>query len=158
MTSKERVLERERRRGFEAATALQANAKNMSGTELYAAEDRIPAFAAACKKQNMLERKAGLTDGFVCRSSAGRVVRLLQNYDSTVYLHEDGTPWEPEELPAQWGFKWSTDPKDALPFVALSTSPYNTGECCTEEGKTYRSKMDGNVHAPSAYPQGWEEV
>lgn len=158
MTSKERVLARERQRGLEAATALQANAENMTGTELYAAEDRIPAFAAACKKQNMLKRKAGLTDGFVCRSSAGRVVRLLQNYDSTVYLHEDGTPWEPEELPAQWGFKWSTDPAKALPFIAISTSPYNTGECCSENGEVFRSKMDGNVHAPSAYPQGWKKA
>ena len=158
MTSKDRVLERERQRGYEAAKVLQADAENMTGTELYAAEDRIPAFAAACVKKNMMERKAGMTNGYVCRSSAGRVVRLLQNYDSTVYLHEDGTPWEPEELPAQWGFKWSTDPAKALPFIAISTSPYNTGECCSENGEVFRSKMDGNVHAPSAYPQGWEKV
>ena len=158
MTSKDRVLERERQRGYEAAKVLQADAENMTGTELYAAEDRIPAFAAACVKKNMMERKAGMTNGYVCRSSAGRVVRLLQNYDSTVYLYEDGTPWEPEELPAQWGFKWSTDPAKALPFIAISTSPYNTGECCSENGEVFRSKMDGNVHAPSAYPQGWEKV
>ena len=43
-------------------------------------------------------------------------------------------------------------------IVAISTTPYNTGECCTENGEPFRSKMDGNVHAPSAYPQGWEEV
>lgn len=148
MTSKERVLARERQRGFEAATALQANAENMTGTELYAAEDRIPAFAAACAKKNMMERKAG----FVCRSSAGRVVKLIQPYDSTVFTQE------PEELSAQWGFKWSTDPAKAKPFIALATSPYNTGECCTEGDEVFRSKMDGNVHAPSAYPQGWEKV
>ena len=148
MTSKERVLARERQRGFEAATALQANAENMTGTELYAAEDRIPAFAAACAKKNMMERPAG----FVCRSSAGRVVKLIQPYNSTVFKQE------PEELPAQWGFKWSTDPAKAKPFIALATSPYNTGECCTEGDEVFRSKMDGNVHAPSAYPQGWEKV
>ena len=100
----------------------------------------------------MLERKAGQKDGFVCKSSAGRVVRLLQNYDSTVYTQE------PEELPAQWGFVWSKDPAKALPFIALATSPYDTGDCCTETGIVYRSTMDGNVHAPSAYPQGWEVV
>lgn len=158
MNNKELVLDTMKRSGKLVAQSVQTRSSEMTGTELNAESMYIPEFTAACKKQNMLERKAGMTDGFVCRSSAGRVVRLLQNYDSTVYLHEDGTPWEPEELPAQWGFKWSTDPKDALPFVAISTSPYNTGECCTEEGKTYRSKMDGNVHAPSAYPQGWEEV
>lgn len=162
MNQKDYVLDSLKRNGLAAAKALQEKAAEMTGTEMYAEGDYIPDFAAACKNQNMLERKAGMTDGFVCRSSAGRVVRLLQNYDSTVYLHEDGTPREPEELPAQWGFKWSTDPKDALPFVAISTSPYNTGECCTNEVngevKTFRSKMDSNVHSPAAYPQGWEEV
>lgn len=148
MTSKERVLERERQRGRAAAQEIQTKSPEMTGTELYAADDRIPRFAAACVKLNMLERPVG----FVCKSTAGRVVRLLQVYDSTIYTQE------PEELPAQWGFVWSTDPAKALPFVAISTSPYNTGECCTEDGKTYRSKYDGNVHAPSAWPDGWEEV
>lgn len=148
MTSKERVLQRERQRGYEAAKAVQANADNMTGTELYAADDRIPRFAKACESKNMMERPVG----FTCMSSAGRVVRLLQPYDSTIYTQE------PEELPAQWGFKWSTDPAKALPFVALSTSPYNTGDCCIENGKTHRSRIDNNVWAPSAYPAGWEEV
>ena len=148
MTSKERVLERERQRGRLAAQEVQSNADSMTGTELYAASDRIPSFAAACAKMNMLDRPVG----FVCRSGAGRVVRLLQPYDSTIYTQE------PEELPAQWGFKWSTDPAKALPFVAISTSPYMTGDCCTENGATHRSKADNNVHAPSAWPDGWEEV
>lgn len=156
MYNEDLILDTLRRQAKAEAAALQTRSADMTGTELYAEGEYIPDFRAACAKQNMLERKAGLTDGFVCRSSAGRVVRLLQNYDSTVYLHEDGTPWEPEELPAQWGFKWSTDPKDALPFVAISTSPYNTGECCSEDGVVYRSLMEDNVHAPSAYPKGWE--
>ena len=96
----------------------------------------------------MLERPVG----FVCKSTAGRVVRLIQNYDSDIYTQE------PEELPAQWGFAWSTDPAKALPFVAMSTSPYNNGDCCTEGSKVYRSTLDNNVWSPSAYPQGWEEV
>ena len=148
MTSKEKVLQRERQRGYEAAKQVQSSAEYMTGTELYAAEDRLPSFAAACRRKNMLDRPIG----FVCKSSAGRVVRLLQPYDSDVYTAE------PEELSAQWGFKWSTDPADALPFLALSTSPYNIGECCSENSKVYRSAISSNVWAPSAYPQGWEEV
>lgn len=148
MTSKERVLARERQRGYEAAQAVQSRAGEMTGTELYAVSDRIPDFRAAVAAKNMLDRPVG----FTCRSTAGRVVRLLQKYDSTVY------PQEPEELPAQWSFQWSTDPADALPFVALSTSPYGKGECCTEEGRVYRSIMDGNVWRPSEYPGGWEAV
>lgn len=148
MTSKERVLQRERQRGYEAALLLQTNADSMTGTELYAADDRIPAFKAACAKKNMLDRPAG----FTCLSTAGRVVRLLQPYDSNTYTEE------PEQLPAQWGFKWSTDPAKALPFIALSTSPYNTGECCTYDGKVWRSGQDGNVWAPGTVGVKWEEV
>lgn len=148
MTSKERVLQRERQRGYEAAKAVQTAAEGMTGTELYAVDERIPGFKAACAKANMLDRPVG----FVCKSSAGRVVKLLQNYDSTIYTAE------PEELPAQWGFVWSDDPAKARPFVAISTSPFMTGNCCTENGSTYRSKIDNNVWAPSAYPAGWEQV
>lgn len=130
------------------ALALQSEAPTMTGTQLYTAEGKIPAFSAAVANENMLNRAAG----FVCRSTAGRVVRLVQPYDSIIYTQE------PEELPAQWGFAWSTDPAHALPFVALATSPYGKGDCCTEGGKTWRSTIDNNVWSPSAYPAGWEEA
>lgn len=146
MTSKERVLQRERDRGRLAAQEVQSKSADMTGTELNAVDDRIPRFTAAVAKMNMLNRPVG----FVCKSSAGRVVKLLQPYDSTIYTQE------PEELAAQWGFVWSQDPAKALPFAAISTSPYNTGDCCTENGTVYRSKIENNVWAPSAYPDGWE--
>ena len=152
MTDREIVLETLKRYGKLIAESVQTRSADMTGTELNAEQMYIPDFASACKKKNMLERKAGRTDGFVCKSSAGRVVRLIQNYDSTIYTQE------PEELPAQWGFVWSNDPAHALPFVAISTSPYMTGNCCTENGLVYRSTMDNNVSAPSAYPQGWEQA
>lgn len=134
------------------ALNLQERSSGLTGTELNAENDKIPSFKAAVAARNMLERKAGQTDGFVCKSSAGRVVRLIQNYDSTVYTGE------PEELPAQWRFVWSTDPGKALPFISISTSPYAKGDCCTENGSTYRSTIDNNVWAPSAYPTGWNQI
>lgn len=130
------------------ALKLQEKAPSMNGTELNAVDGDIPSFVSAKTNKNMLERKAG----FVCQSSAGRVVRLLQSYDSTIYTQE------PEELTAQWGFVWSTDPAKALPFVAISTSPYNKGDCCTDGGVIYRSTIANNVWSPSAYPAGWETV
>lgn len=130
------------------ALALQEKAQSMTGTELNAMNSNIPSFKAAVANKNMLERKIG----FVCQSSAGRVVKLVQPYDSTIYTQE------PEELPAQWGFAWSTDPAKALPFVAMSTSPYNKGDCCIEDGKAWRSTINSNVWSPSAYPAGWEEA
>lgn len=131
-----------------AAQAVQANAETMTGTELNAEEKFLPDFQKAKEKMNMLKRKAG----FVCKSSAGRVVFLIQPYDSDV------NTGEPEDLPAQWGFKWSDEPAHARPFVAISTSPYMTGNCCTENEETFRSLHDNNVHAPSAWPAGWEKV
>ena len=152
MIDMEYVLDTMRRFGKVAAQSLQDRSSTMDGTQLYAEEEYIPSFTAAVAKQNMLTRKAGLTDGFVCKSSAGRVVRLLQNYDSTIYTQE------PEELPAQWGFVWSTDPTKALPFIAISTSPYMMGNCCTFEGHIWRSGQDNNVWAPGTVGVKWEDL
>lgn len=148
MTNKEFVLNTMRKYGKATAEALQMKSDGMTGTELYEERGFIPSFYSACVKMNMLERSAG----FVCRSPQGRVVKLLQPYDSTVYTAE------PEELPAQWGFKWSQNPKHALPFVSISTSPYMKGDCCTEDDVVYRSTIDTNTWKPTDYPQGWEVV
>ena len=148
MTNKELVLETMRRSGKLIAQSVQEKSATMTGTELNNESDYIPSFVTSCAKMNMLERPVG----FVCKSSAGRVVKLLQNYDSTIFTSE------PEELPAQWGFVWSNEPKHALPFVAISTSPYMKGNCCSEDGQAYTSTIDNNVWSPKDYPQGWELV
>lgn len=139
------VLDTMRRFGESAARDLQSRAPEMTGTEIYGESGFLPAFNAA---KQYLNYKAG----YVCRSAAGRAVKLLQPYDSTIYTQQ------PEELPAQWGFYWSQNPADALPFVALSTSPYMMGDCAIDAGWVWRSTIDNNVWAPSAYPQGWEKV
>ena len=33
---------------------------------------------------------------------------------------------------------------------------YNTGDIVNYNGTLYRSKIDGNVYSPDAYPAGWE--
>ena len=147
-SDKEFVLDAMQRIGKTIAQDIQNRSAEMTGTELYAEEDYIPDFAAACALKNMLERTAG----FVCRSSAGRVVKLLQPYDSSIYTAE------PEELPAQWGFVWSDDPKKARDFISLSTSPYIENNCAIDAGCVWRSKIDNNVWAPSSYEQGWEKL
>ena len=152
MTNKEFVLDTMRRQGREAALVLQEQSLNMTGTELNAKDSYIPDFLAAKDALNMLERRAGQTDGFVCKSSAGRVVRLIQKYDSSIYTQE------PEELPAQWRFVWSQDPEKARPFIALATSPYAVGDCCLNAaGKPKRSNIDGNVFDPDANPRYWDD-
>lgn len=161
MTDKDYVLEIMHKHGLDAATELQAASVDMSGTELYNKEQYIPGFSEAVALKNMLERKAGQKDGFLCLSPSGRVVRLIQNYDSSVYTQD------PEELPAQWGFYWSTDPKKALPFVELATSPYNTGDCCTypidpdaeePEIHVWQSGQDNNTWAPGTINIQWTDL
>lgn len=152
MTNKEYVLETLRRQGREAALALQEKSPTMTGTELNAEDGYIPDFRAAVAVENMLTRRAGQADGFVCRSSAGRVVRLIQNYDSDIYTGE------PEELPAQYRFVWSTDPAKAQPFIACAESYYNTGDCCLNAaGQPKRSRIDVNVYDPDVNPEYWED-
>lgn len=129
-----------------AAQAVQDKSSTMTGTELNAEDKFIPDFQTAKARMNMLDRPIG----FVCKSSTGRVVKLLQVYDSDIYTGE------PEELPAQWGFVWSDDPAHAREFIALSTSPYMKGNCCLWEGVAYRSTIDNNVWSPADYPDGWE--
>ena len=143
--SREYVLDTMRRYGETQARELQSRAGTMTGTELYAEEGYLPDFDATKQYLNY-------TAGYVCVSAAGRAVKLLQPYDSTVYTGQ------PEDYPSLWGFYWSTDPAKALPFIALSTSPYMTGDCCTEGGHVWRSTIDNNVWAPSAYPTGWTDL
>lgn len=153
MSSKDYVLDAMRKQGRASALALQEKSSAMTGTELNAEDGFIPDFQFARAKENMLSRKAGQTDGFVCKSSAGRVVRLIQNYDSDTFTGE------PEELPAQWRFVWSTDPNKALPFIALSTSPYAVGDCCLNAaGIPKRSNIPNNVHDPDLNPQYWDDI
>lgn len=135
-------------KGRADAMDLQSRSPSMTGTELNAEAGAIPAFAEAVMVKNMLERVAG----FVCKSTAGRVVKLLQPYDSSIYTQE------PEELHAQWGFVWSHDPAKALPFIALSTSPFATGDCCTHDGHVWRSGQDGNVWAPGTVGVKWDDL
>lgn len=152
INEKDFVLDTMRSYGLSRAKKLQEEAPTMTNDALNEQRAYEPNFLAACEKMNMLERQPG----FICISTAGRVVKLLQPYDSSIYTQE------PEELPAQWGFVWSTNPEYALPFIALSTSPYSKGEVCSEtikeETRIYRSLVDNNVWAPSAAPNMWEEV
>ncbi|MBP3617939.1 MAG: hypothetical protein J6J38_07870 [Lachnospiraceae bacterium] len=146
MTSKDFVLETMRRSGKANAQAVQERAAEMTGTELNAEFGYIPSYYAAIAKMNMNKRKAG----FVCRSPKGRIVRLIQPYDSEIYTQE------PEELEAHYAFVWSKNPKHALPFVAISTSPFNKDECCIgRDGVTYASEIDTNTFDPVDNPRYW---
>lgn len=141
-------LEAMRAKGAADAADFQQRSAEMDGTQMYEEEEKIPDFSEAVKIKNMLERQTG----FICKSSAGRIVKLIQPYDSNIYTSE------PEELPAQWGYYWSKDPRKALPFIAQATSPYMTGDCCTDAGHVWQAKQDNVVWAPSTNPEFWTDL
>lgn len=145
MTSQALVLEMMRKMGKETAQALQEAAPDMTATEIVAEQDFIPDF-------NPERQYLNYPVGYLCKTALGNVCKLVQLYDSQIYTAQ------PEELPAQWGFQWSTDPAMATDFIALSTSPYAVGDCCIYDGMTYRSLTANNVNSPEDYPTGWEIV
>lgn len=148
MTSKEFVLSTMKAYGKSAAQSIQDRADTMTSKELYENITFIPSFYAALAKMNMLKRPKN----FVCVSPQGNVVKLNQPYDSDTYTDE------PEKLTAQWGFKWSTDPRKAKPFLKSAESPYGIDECCIWEGEVYASTMENNTYSPAEYRQGWRKV
>ena len=73
-------------------------------------------------------------------------IKVLQR---KVAALEAGTPEDPAPAPEEW-------PEWVQPSGAHDA--YNTGDQVTFQGKKYRSKQDGNVWSPAAYPDAWDEV
>lgn len=139
------ILELFKNMAKEKAIAVQNSSSGMTSTELVAEENFIPDF-------NPERQYLNFKPGYICKTSTGNVVQLIQAYDSTIY------PQQPEELPAQWRFHWSTDPAKAKPFISISTSPYAKGDCCIHDDHVYRSLIDNNVWSPADNPSGWEMI
>lgn len=131
--------------GKTIAETMQEKSSEMTPTEIVEKENFYPIFDPT---KQYLDHKIG----YVCRSPTGNLVRLIQPYDSLIYQAP------PEELPAQWGFLWTTDPAYAKPFVESATSPYNTGDCCTYNGHVWKSGMDRNTWPPGTEGVIWEDL
>lgn len=146
MENKEYVLDTMQEIGLKAAETLQAAAPGMDGTQLIDREGSIPNFAP---EKQYLNWAAG-----TCVRDGGQVWQLIQPYDSTIYKDP------PAKLRAHWGLCHTKDPAKAKPYVAPegTSGLYMTDECCTEDGKTYRSRADNNAWPPSGSPKHWEEV
>lgn len=147
MTSKERVLERERSRGRAAALDLAQRAPDMDGTAIIAEEDHIPAFDGR-KDYSHLTPGAPVTD-------EGQVWTLSQPHNAA---HYEGRP---ATLRALWSLCHTKDPKRAKEWV----DPYGTsgmymkGECYqAKDGSVKRAKQDNLVHDAQAYPDGWDDL
>ena len=151
MTSKERVLQRERDRGRLAALDLAKRAMSMTPTEIIAEESKVPMF------------KWG-TDYSAC--PAGSPIAELVNGEVQIFTmitpvntaHYPGiTPNTERSL---YSLCHTKDPRKAKAWIApLGISGlYSAGECCTESGQVWRSKADNNAYSPSQYAQNWDDL
>lgn len=132
--------------GRRNALDLQKRSPEMTGTEIIAEEGNVPTWDGA---KDYTSWKPGWPV-----ADEGQIWTLIQPHNAAHY------PGRPSSLRALWSLAHTTDPAKAKPFVEPygTSGMYMTGECCTENGGTYRAKNDNTVHAPSAYPAGWEVV
>lgn len=147
LTDKELILNVMRAQGASDAIDLRSRAAGMDGTAIIAEESKAPQWDSS-KDYSLWPAGAP-----VCYDS--QVYKLLQPHNASNYPDSN-----PANAPALWSITHTTDPAMAKPYMAPNgtSGMYMTGECCTENGVTYRSTIDNNVWPPADYPQGWEAV
>lgn len=91
----------------------------------------------------------------------------IVNYNGTLYKSIiNGNVWAPDVYPAGWEVYAETPepepgPSEDYPEWVQPTGAhdaYNTGDIVRYNGRLYKSIINGNVWAPSAYPQGWSDL
>lgn len=148
MTSKERVLQRERDRGRMAAKELQTRAPEMTGTEIIAEEGKVPAFDPA-KDYSAWKPGWPVAD-------EGQVWLLIQPHNAAHYTGR------PSTLRALWGLAHTTDPAMAKPWVASygTSGLYKLDEVCTYNGHIWRNLYNDNEYPPETLnaEDRWEDL
>lgn len=145
MESKTFVLEKMKAIGLQAATALQEQAPDLTGTQIIDRETDIPEFDPAVQYLNWTAKS-------VVRDN-DQVWSLLQPYDSITHTER------PENARDRWGLCHTKNPKNAKPYVEPqgTSGMYMKDECCVQNDVVYISLIDNNVWSPDQYPAGWKE-
>lgn len=79
-----------------------------------------------------------------------QLYRVVQEHTS----QSDWTPNTAKSLYTPIGLNAEGYPVWSQPTGAHDA--YNEGDIVDYKGELYKSLIDGNVHSPEAYPQGWE--
>ena len=153
MTSKDRVLQRERDRGRSDALDLAGRASSMDGTAIIAEESKIPMFVPGADYSKCVAGSpiAEIVDGEL------QVFTMITPVNTA---HYPGiTPNTERSL---FSLCHTKDPKRAKAWVApLGTSGlYSKDECCTDPNyedptQVFVSKVDNNAYSPSQYMANW---
>ena len=147
MKSQEMILDVMRQQGRADALDLRSRAAEMDGTAIIAEEAKAPEFDPE-KDYSGWPVGAPVRDG-------EQVYKLLQPHNAA---HYPGV--RPANSPTLWSVTHTKDPARAKPWKKPdgTSGMYMRDECCTELGTVWRSVVDDNAFAPSAYPQNWEAL
>jgi hypothetical protein len=134
--------------GRRQAALLRDAAPGMTGTEIIAAENNVPAWD---QSKDYTGCKAGIPV-----SDEGQVWLLIIPHNAAHYTGR------PSAQRALWGLAHTTDPKMAKPWVAPYgvSGLYMEGECCTYEGHVWRNKHNQNEFPPLTInvEDRWEDL
>lgn len=148
MTSEQRILERERRRGRADALDLARRAPDMDGTALIAEEDKAPAW-----REDAVYTAAHIGCPV---QDLGQVYTIRMAHTPA---HNPGS--RPKDLPAIYWRQNTSDPARAKEWMEPNgrSGVYIKGNCAVDAGRVWRSIFDGeNVWRPSEAPQYWEDL
>lgn len=151
MTSKDRVLQRERDRGRSDALGLAQRASSMTPTEVIEEQTKVPMFEwgkdySKCPVGSPI---AQIVDGEL------QIFTMITPVNTAHYPNI--TPATERSL---YSLCHTKNPKRAKAWVApLGTSGlYDIDECCVEDGRVYKSIVDNNAYSPTAYLSNWEDL
>lgn len=143
MTSKDRVLQRERDRGRMDVYELAKRAGDMTQTEIIAEDSKVPLFVWG-------------TD----YSSCPRGTPIAEIVDGEFQVYTMITPVNTSHYPgitpnterSLFSLCHTTDPKRAKAWVAPfgTSGAYMREEVCTRSGRVWLSEIDHNGHEPGA--------
>lgn len=151
MTSKERVLQRERDRGRLDALDLASRASGMEPTAIIAEDSKVPLFVWG-------------TDYSGCPVGApiGEIIDgELQVFTMITPVNTAHYPGiTPNTERSLFSLCHTEDPKKAKGWVEpLGISGlYMLDECCTDVGHVWQSNVNDNAYAPSVYPANWTDL
>lgn len=153
MTSKELVLKVHREMGRSDALDLASRAwmENLDGTALIAEEEKVPLFVWG-------------TDYSVCSPNTP----VAEIVDGERQVFSMITPVNTNHYPgitpnierSLYSLCHTKDPKKAKAWVAPHgiSGLYQQDECCTVNGRVWRSIVNDNAYSPSDYPANWEDL
>lgn len=151
MLSKEQILALAKEQGRADALDLRSRADGMDATAIIAEEDKVPEFVWGTDYS-----------GWPANSPIGETVdgefQVFTMITPVNTAHYPGiTPSTERSL---YSLCHTKDPEKAKAWVApLGTSGmYMLDECCVDEGRVWRSRVNNNDKSPGAYPVNWTDL